>query len=687
MIRNPRLRNFGIIAHIDSGKTTVSERILFLSGRIHQMGEVHHGTTTMDHDPLEREKGITIQAAVTAVAWRDHHLNLIDTPGHVDFTAEVERSCRVLDGAVAVFCAVAGVQAQSETVWRQAAKHRVPCLVFINKADRAGADVERVLDQLRTRLGARPVVLTYPLGSGADLAGVVDVLHREVHRFGGADQRAWTRTPLPEAERERCERHRRQLVEAVAAESDALLARWDASGDLAPADVLAGLRAAVRRGALHPVLCGSALATIGIQPLLEAVVDLLPGPAEARPVVARAVDGGAGDPGTVLVPDADLPLRALVFKVVCTAHGELGFCRVYQGTLRTGDRLWCPNRGHAERIARLVKVHGAQHASVAAVGPGDLCAVVGIRHAATGDTLCPVDDQAILEGITFVEPVIGMAVEPLAAADKEALGLALAALAREDPTFRRRVDPETGQLVISGMGELHLEVLAHRLEHQHRVRVRLGAPEVSRRQRITRAATVRGRYAHQSGGPGAFGDVLIAFRPLTEAEQAAGDEVRFAVALKGGAVDRAFFPAIEAGVRAELARGWTAGVRIVGVQATLVDGSMHVQDSNERAFAAAGALAVRTALPDLGVELLEPWMRLELDCPADHVGAVIGSLNAKRGQVAEVSPHAGTVAIRGTAPLAGLTGFAVQLRSLTQGRGTCVMEPAGFRPVAAARPR
>ena len=676
-------RNFGIIAHIDSGKTTVSERILFLAGRIHQMGEVHHGTATLDFDPLEREKGITIQAAVTAVTWREHHLNLIDTPGHVDFTAEVERSCRVLDGAVAVFCAVAGVQAQSETVWRQADRYGVPCLVFINKVDRAGADVDRVLGQLRERLGAWPVVLTYPYGVAETLEGVIDVLHRRLHRFTA--DRGWTQEPLPASEQARCAAYRRQLVEAVVAESNELLTRWDATGDLSADEVFRGLRDAVRRRRLHPVLCGSALATVGIQPLMDAIVDLLPSPAEARPVIAHAVDAEPGEAGTVLVPDPTLPLRALVFKVVCTEHGELGFCRVYQGTLSAGDHLWCPNRQSPERAARLVKLHGGQHSAVNEVGPGDLCAVVGIRHAATGDTLCPADDQAVLEGIAFAEPVIGMAVEPLATADKEALGQALAKLAREDPTFRRQVDPESGQLVISGMGELHLEVLAHRLEHQHRVRVRLGAPEVSYRQHITRTVKSRGRYVRQSGGPGAYGDVVLELRPQTAEEFATGDDVRFAVAIKGGAVDRAFFPAIEDGVRSELARGGKAGVRIVGMHVALIDGSMHVQDSNERAFAAAGALAVREAQDELGVELLEPWMRVAVDCPAEHVGAVIGSLNAKRGQVTEVEPRHGLVAVHAAAPLAELFGYPVLLRSLTQGRGTCVLEPAGFRPAPAQR--
>ena len=682
MLCTQRFRNFGIIAHIDSGKTTVSERILFLAGRIHQMGEVHHGTTTLDFDPLEREKGITIQAAVTAVTWNDHHLNLIDTPGHVDFTAEVERSCRVLDGAVAVFCAVAGVQAQSETVWRQAERHRVPRLVFINKTDRAGADIDRVVAQLRERLGAKPVVLTYPLGTAEELSGIVDVLRRQVHRFGTAERPGWLRDELPVSERDRCEAYRRQLVEAVAAEDERLLAAWYEHGDLPSEDVLAGLRAAVARGALHPVLCGSALATIGIQPLLDAIVDLLPSPLEARQVVARSVDDGTDE---VLTPDPARPLRALVYKVVCTSHGDLGFCRVYQGTLRAGDQLWCPNRHSPERAARLVKLHGAQQSAVDAVQAGDLCAVVGIRTVATGDTLCHADDQAVLEGITFAEPVVGMAVEPVTSADKEALGYALAKISREDPTFRRDVDPETGQLVLSGMGELHLEVIAHRLEHQHRVRIRLGRPMVSQRQRVTRAVESRGRYVHQSGGPGAYGDVVLRIRPQTAEEQASAEEVVFHTAITGGAVDRSFFGSIEDGVRAELARGGKAGVRIVGVHVTLVDGSMHAQDSNERAFMAAGALAVREALGDLGLELLEPWVRVEVTCPAEHVGAVIGSLSAKRAQVTEMIPLTQTATVRVVAPVAELFGYPVMLRSLTQGRGTCVMEPDGFRTVPRQR--
>jgi elongation factor G len=675
-----QIRNFGVIAHIDSGKTTVSERILYLTGRIHQMGEVHDGTATLDFDPLEQEKGITIQAAVTSVTWREHHLNLIDTPGHVDFTAEVERSCRVLDGAVAVFCAVAGVQAQSETVWRQAERYGVPRLIFINKVDRPGADVDAVIQQLRKRLGAVPVVLTYPFGTGEALGGVIDVLSGKLHRFGGADHAAWTQEALPASETARCATYRRALVEAVAAESDDLLAHWDAHGDLDAVDVVRGLRTAVRRGALHPVLCGAALSTIGIQPLLEAIVELLPHPGEAKPVIAHRLDQDA--PGALtLSADPKLPLRALVFKVVCTAHGEIGFCRVYQGTLREGDHLWCPNRGTAERAARLVKLHGAHHATVKAVGPGDLCAIIGIHQAVTGDTICPFEDQVALEGITFAQPVIGMSVETESASDKEALVMALAKLAREDPTFTRQVDPESGQLVISGMGELHLEVIAHRLEHQHRVRVKLGQPTVSLRQRITHTLESRGRYIRQNGGPGAYGDVTLAIRPQTASELASGDDVRFELGIKGGVIDRSFHASIEEGVRAELARGGQSGVRIVGVHVTLIDGSMHAQDSNERAFAAAGALAIREALGSLGVELLEPWMRVEVDCPTEFVGGVIGSIHSVHGRVSEVVANGGISTVRATAALSGLFGYAGRLRSLTQGRGSCVVEPAGFQPV------
>ena len=683
MTRIDHLRNFGIIAHIDSGKTTVSERILYLAGRIHAMGEVHHGTTILDSDPLSRDKGITIQAAVSSVTWREHHLNLIDTPGHVDFTAEVERSCRVLDGAVVVFCAVAGVQAQSETVWRQAQRHRVPCLLFINKADRLGADHDRVVAQVRERLGARPVLLTYPWmvptadGLGSTLAGVVDVLHRRVLRFGGADdQRAIQVLPLPVAEHARCEAYHQVLVETAAGESADLLEQWSRDGDLQPAAIIAALRPAVATGTLHPVLCGSALATVGIQPLLDAIVDLLPDPSQARPALAK-VD----DRSETCRPDAAAPLRALVFKVVSTAHGELGFCRVYQGTLRAGDQVWCPNRHAGERIQRLVKLHGPERTPVTSIGPGDLCAVVGIRHAVTGDTLCPESAPAVLEGITFAEPVMGLAVEPETSADREALGQALSRLAREDPTFRRTVDAETGQLVISGMGELHLEVVAHRLVHQHHVRVRLGRPQVARRQRVTRSVESRGLYKVQNGGPGAFGDVLLRIRPTTTEEDAtASDGVVFATDVRGGRVDREFFPAVEDGVRTELARGGRSGVRITGVHVTLVDGSMHVQDSNERAFAAAGALAVRLALGDLGLEVLEPWMHLDADTPAAHAGTVIGAINARRGQITDVTPVGDGMRVRAVAPMADLFGFTVALRSLTQGRGTCVLEPAGFRP-------
>jgi elongation factor G len=680
MIRTERIRNFGIIAHIDSGKTTVSERILYLAGRIHQMGEVHDGTTALDSHPLSREKGITIEAAVSSVVWRDHHLNLIDTPGHVDFTAEVERSCRVLDGAVAVFCAVAGVQAQSETVWRQAERHGVPRLIFINKVDRAGANVDRVVSQLRDRLGANPVILTYPWMVDDRLCGVIDVIDRSLHRFGDEDKKSWQRETLPESERERCDAYRRQLSELVAADSEELLERYCSSGILNRSDVIAGLRVAVRSGMIHPVLCGSALATVGIQPLLDAIVDLLPDPTQARPALMRSIDGViTASPSSA---DSHLPVRALVFKVVSTDHGELGFCRVYQGTLRAGEQVLCPNRRVNERIARLVKLHGPQQTSVAAVGPGDLCAIVGNRQASTGDTLCSVDQPAVLEGIAFAEPVVSMAIEPDAGVDHEALAKALARLAREDPTFRRNVDSETGQLMISGMGELHLEVLIHRLEHQYRLHVQLGRPRVALRQRITRTVDVRGRYVHQSGGPGAYGDVKLRLRPMTVDESADGTEFIFVSAIRGGAVDRCYWAAVEDGVRIELERGGKEGVRIVNVHATLVDGSMHTQDSNERAFQAAGALAVREALSSLGLELLEPWMGVTVECPADFVGGVIGSLNARRGRIDETAPlGGGFVAVTAEAPMAELFGYAVTLRSLTQGRGSCALLPVGFRPV------
>jgi len=676
-----KMRNFGIIAHIDSGKTTVSERILYYSGKSHKIGEVHEGAATMDWMKEEQDRGITITAAATSVTWRDHNLNLIDTPGHVDFTAEVERSCRVLDGAVVVFCGVGGVQAQSETVWRQADKYRVPRMVFVNKMDRVGADFDKVIEQIKDRLGAMPLVLQYPLGSGDELEGIIDLVEMKLFKFEGDKGETLNRYDIPDSEKEKAEALRGEMIENIAQEDEALMEKYFEQGTLDEAEIRQGIAYGVQHYLFQPVLAGSALKNVGVQPLLDAIVDYLPDPESVHNMNQFALEDTLHETPIPTKPDPAAPLRALVFKVMTTAHGELSFVRVYQGTLKTGDQVYCPNQQKKERASRLVKLHAMNQTAIDEVAAGDICAIVGLKFAATGETLTGENNQAILEGITFAEPVIQMAIEPKSNADKEKLANALAKLEREDPTFTRRIDPETGQLIIAGMGELHLEVLQHRMLDDFKVDANVGKPRVSYREAITQDIQVRGKHVKQTGGSGQYGDCVVQIRSLTDEERQAGHEWIFVNKIKGGSIPKEYISSVEAGLRQEFTRGYIAGYPIIDIHCSLIDGSYHDVDSSEMAFKAAGALAVRNALPDLGVQVLEPWMKVEVEAPEEFTGNVIGSLNSKRAMITETIARGVVTVIRGEVPLAEMFGYTTELRSISQGRAAFSMEPGDYKPV------
>ncbi len=676
-----KTRNFGIIAHIDSGKTTVSERILYYTGKSHKIGEVHEGAATMDWMKEEQERGITITAAATSVKWNDHFMNIIDTPGHVDFTAEVERSCRVLDGAVVVFCSVGGVQAQSETVWRQADKYKVPRMVFINKMDRVGADYFKVVGQIEDRLGGTPVLLQYPKGGGDELEGIVDLVHEKYYTFEGDKGEDQVEHEIPDDEKEHAAELREQMIENIAQEHEELMEAYLEEGTLSLEQIQTGIRHGVYNYLFQPVLCGSALRNVGVQLLLDAVVDYLPDPESVHNMNQFALDDKLQENPIPTKPDDNAPLRALVFKVMTTPHGELSFVRVYQGSMKTGDQIYCPNQQKKERASRLIKLHAMNQTPIDEIGAGDICAIVGLKSAATGETICMENDQAILEGITFAEPVISMAIEPKSNEDKEKLANALAKMEREDPTFTRRIDEETGQLIIAGMGELHLEVLQHRLLDDFNVDATVGTPSVSYRESISKELQIRGKHVKQTGGSGQYGDATVKIRPMTEEERQTGEEFMFEDKIKGGAIPKEYIPAVAAGAKAELARGFVAGYPIIGVHITLIDGSYHDVDSSEMAFRAAGALAIRQGNPDLGVQLLEPWMKVEVETPEEFTGQVIGSLNSKRAIISETEARGPITNVRGETPLSEMFGYTTELRSLTQGRAAFSMEPGDYKPV------
>jgi len=671
-----RTRNIGIVAHIDAGKTTTTERILFYTGRVHRLGEVDEGSATMDWMVQERERGITITSAATTCLWRDHRINIIDTPGHVDFTVEVERSLRVLDGAVVLVTAVEGVQPQSETVWRQADRYRVPRIVFVNKMDRVGADFLRVVHMLRERLGAPAVPVQLPIGAEDDFRGVVDLIRmRSIIYLDDLGTRS-DETAIPEALRPQAEALRERLVEAAAELDETLLHKYLEGEPISEEELRAALRQGTLTSRLVPVLCGSAFRNKGVQPLLDAIVDYLPSPLDLPPV--QGVDPRTGE-AVVRHPSEEEPFTALAFKIVSDPYvGKLTYFRVYAGRLRAGSYVYNSSKGQRERVSRILQMHANHREDIPEVTAGNVVAAVGLRITTTGDTLCDEQAPIVLEAIQFPEPVIAVAVEPKTKADEDKLSAALAKLAEEDPTFKVRYDRETGQTLIAGMGELHLEIIVDRLLREFKVEANVGRPQVAYKETLRGPARAEGRYIRQTGGRGQYGHVVLELEPLPR-----GQGVEFVDRITGGVIPREFIPAVEAGVREAAETGILAGYPVVDVRATLLDGSYHEVDSSEMAFKIAASLAFKEAAQRAGPVLLEPMMKVEVITPEAYLGEVISDLNARRGRIVAMEAQGTARVVRAIVPLAEMFGYATTVRSITQGRATYTMEPSHYEEVPA----
>ena len=662
------------MAHIDAGKTTTTERILYYTGVNYKMGEVHDGTATMDWMAQEQERGITITSAATTCFWAgakqqfaEHRINIIDTPGHVDFTAEVERSLRVLDGAVAVFCAVGGVEPQSETVWRQADRYRVPRIAFVNKMDRVGADFFSVVEQISKKLRAHPVPVQIPLGSEEAFEGVIDLVEGVVHVFRDAALGAtFEDLPVPAEYQEVFHEWREKLLEAAAEHDEALLEKYLAGQALDPAEVRASLRAQTLAHRITPVICGSAFKNKGVQQLLDAVIDYMPSPSDIPPIQGHTPDG---EPESRPADD-EAPFAALAFKIMTDPYvGQLTYLRVYSGHLESGDQVTNASRGNTERIGRLLKMHANKREEIKDVYAGDIVAVVGLRNVSTGDTICTPKRPIVLEAMQFPEPVIDVAIEPKTKADQDKLGAALQKLTQEDPTFRVHTDAETGQTIISGMGELHLEIIVDRLVREFKVEATVGRPQVSYRETITQEAKGEGRFVRQTGGRGQYGHAKIRIWPLDD-----GSEYDFNNEVVGGSIPREFIKPIDHGIREAMQRGVRAGFPLIGVGVALYDGSFHEVDSSEIAFKVAGSLAFQDAASRAKPVLLEPLMSVEVVTPEEYMGDVIGDLNSRRGKITHLEARAGAQLISSFVPLAEMFGYATQLRSMTQGRATYTMQ-------------
>ncbi len=664
-----RYRNIGISAHIDAGKTTTTERILFYTGVNHKIGEVHDGAATMDWMEQEQERGITITSAATTCFWKDHRINIIDTPGHVDFTAEVERSLRVLDGAVAVFCGVGGVEPQSETVWRQADKYHVPRIAFVNKMDRVGANFPRVLDMMRDRLAANPVPLHVPVGQEDGFRGVVDVLENKAIVWDGTELgAAFHDEPVPDALKARVAEYRERAIEAAADVDDALMARYLEGEEIAPAELRKALREATLRLRIVPVLCGSSFRNKGVQPLLDSIVEYLPSPLDVKPVEGHKPEKD----GAVVKRKADdkEPFAALAFKIATDKHvGQLTYVRVYSGSVESGAQVLNAATGKKERVGRLLQMHANKRQEIDAAYAGDIVAIVGMKNVATGHTLCDTRAPVLLESIDFPEPVIKIAVEAKTQADMEKLSAALQKLAAEDPTFRVSVDAETGQTILAGMGELHLEIKVDRLLREFGVSANVGRPQVSYKETIRQLAVVEGRYIKQTGGTGDFGVVKLEVSP-----GAKGSGFVFENALKGEAIPRQFVPAIKQGCEESSQSGELAGYPVVDLKVRLLDGQAHDVDSSERSFKIAASLAMRDGLREGKPVLLEPVMSVEVVTPDEFVGAVQGDLSSRRGAITGLEGRASAQVVRADVPLAQMFGYVNSLRSMTQGRASYTMQ-------------
>ncbi len=668
-----RVRNIGIMAHIDAGKTTTTERVLYYTGINYKIGEVHEGTATMDWMVQEQERGITITSAATTCFWRDHRINIIDTPGHVDFTIEVERSLRVLDGAVAVFCAVGGVEPQSETVWRQADKYRVPRIAFINKMDRVGAEFERVTGEIRDKLKAKPLLLQIPIGAEEKFTGVIDLVTQKALIWDddrlGANYRE---EPIPADLVESAKAHRDQLIETLSDHDDGIMELFLEGKSPEVAQLKAAIRSATLKIEVIPVVMGSAFRNKGVQSMLDAVVEYLPSPLDLPPVVGKVDEGKKAERW----PRDDEPFSALAFKIMNDPYsGTLTFLRVYSGKLESGSSVLNSTRGKRERIGRLVKMHANKREEITEVFAGDICAV-GLRETTTGDTLCDPAHPIILEAIEFPDPVIQIAIEPKTKADQEKLGEALQKLAKEDPSFRVSVNKETSQTLISGMGELHLEIIVDRMLREFKVDASIGKPQVAYRETIRRPAEAEGRFVRQTGGHGQFGVVELKIEPLAK-----GSGFEFEDGTKGGSIPRNFIPSVEQGIKEAMETGVLAGYPMVDVKAILLDGKYHEVDSSELAFKIAGSMAFKEAVEKANPVLLEPVMDVEVVTPQEFMGEVIGDLSSRRGKIQEMENRAGAQVISARVPLATMFGYATKVRSITQGRANYSMQFAVYEPV------
>ncbi|WP_445248455.1 elongation factor G [Microcoleus sp. OTE_8_concoct_300] len=667
-----KTRNIGIAAHIDAGKTTTTERILFYSGMVHKMGEVHDGTTTMDTMAQERERGITITAAAITTSWKDHKINIIDTPGHVDFTIEVERSMRVLDGVIAVFCSVGGVQPQSETVWRQADRYKVPRIVFVNKMDRMGANFYKVYAQICDRMRANAVPIQIPIGSEENFRGIVDLVQMKAYIYKNNTGTDIEEVEIPDEVKDLAVEYRTKLIESVAETSDALTQKYLEGVELTEDEIRSALRHGTVEGTIVPMLCGSAFKNKGVQLLLDGVIDYLPSPLEVPPIQGLLPNGDTAE----RFADDNAPLSALAFKIMADPYGRLTFVRVYSGILKKGSYVLNSTKDKKERVSRLIVLKADDRIEVEELRAGDLGAALGLKDTFTGDTICEEGSEVILESLFIPEPVISVAVEPKTKQDMEKLSKALQSLSEEDPTFRVNVDPETNQTVIAGMGELHLEILVDRMLREFKVEANVGQPQVAYRETIRKAVRAEGKFIRQSGGKGQYGHVVIELEP-TEV----GTGFEFVSKIVGGTVPKEYIGPAEQGMKEACESGIVAGYPVIDLKATMVDGSFHDVDSSEMAFKIAGSMAIKEAVMKASPVLLEPMMKVEVEVPEDYIGNVIGDLNSRRGQIEGQETDQGIAKVSVKVPLAEMFGYATDIRSKTQGRGIFTMEFSHYEEV------
>ena len=679
-----KVRNIGIIAHIDAGKTTTTERVLYYTGMVHRVGETHDGSATTDYMEQERERGITITSAAVTCSWQGYHINLIDTPGHVDFTAEVQRSLRVLDGGVVVFDGVAGVEPQSETVWRQADDYEVPRICFVNKMDRTGANFQRTVDMIVDRVNGSPVKLQIPYGEGDDFNGIIDLLAGELVTYGDDLGTAIEHNPIPADWQDKYESERMEMIEKIVENDEFLTEKYLMEEEITNDELIVALRAAVIAGKLQPVLCGSSLKNKGVQLMLDKVVELLPSPLDIPAI--KGEDPRDGSPKERHATDEE-PLSALVFKLISDKYGTLSFVRVYSGVLRSGSTIQNSSKGVRERIGRIVRMFADRREDIEEVTAGDIAALIGLKESTTGDTLCAPDNQIVLENINFPDPVIEVAVEPNSKADQDKMGMALRKLAQEDPTFKVEVDDQLGQTKIKGMGELHLEVLVDRMMREYGVQATVGRPRVAYRETITRPARIDTTFKRQTGGSGQYARIVVEFEPMTDEDREtaktatrSGDtSFLFVDAIKGGTVPREFIKPAENGLREALQGGVIAGYPVVGVKATLVDGAAHDVDSSEMSFKVAGSICAKDGVRQAAPAIMEPTMKVEVVVPDDYTGTVVGDLSSRRGIIQGMEPRGvGISTITARVPLGEMFGYATNLRNITQGRGIFTMEFAEY---------